>query len=80
MSATNLQSVNRSFDAATNAGRNHHLFAGSKLYLFRESLRPQMGGMRAFTGSKYVTLDWRTPRASVDFELYYALPRSDGPR
>jgi hypothetical protein len=42
--------------------------------------RPPNGGMRAFTGSKYVTLDRRTPRASVDFELYYAVPRSDGPR
>jgi len=42
--------------------------------------RPPQGGMRAFTGSKYVTLDRRTTRASVDFELYYALPRSDGPR
>jgi len=42
--------------------------------------RPPQGGMRAFTGSKYVTLDRRTPRATVDFELYYALPRSDGPR
>jgi len=36
--------------------------------------------MRAFTGSKYVTLDRRTPRASVDFELYYAVPGSDGPK
>lgn len=42
--------------------------------------RPPQGAMRAFTGSKYVTLDRRAPRASVDFELYYALPRSDGPR
>lgn len=42
--------------------------------------RPPQGGMRAFTGSKYVMLDRRTTRASVDFELYYALPRSDGPR
>lgn len=42
--------------------------------------RPPQGGMRAFTGSKYVTLDRRTPRASVDFEMYYASPRSDGPR
>jgi hypothetical protein len=37
-------------------------------------------GIDVVTGSKYVTLDRRTTRASVDFELYYALPRSDGPR
>jgi len=42
--------------------------------------RPPNGGMRAFSGSKYVTLDRRTPRASVDFELYYAVPGSDGPK
>ena len=42
--------------------------------------RPPQGAMRAFTGSKYVTLDRRTPRASVDFELYYAVPGSDGPK
>jgi hypothetical protein len=42
--------------------------------------QPPQGAMRAFTGSKYVMLDRRTPRATVDFELYYALPRSDGPR
>ena len=41
--------------------------------------QPPPGGMRAFTGSKYVMLDRRTSRATVDFELYYALPRSDGP-
>jgi hypothetical protein len=33
-----------------------------------------------FTGSRYVMLDRRTPRASVDFELFYASPRSDNPR
>jgi len=42
--------------------------------------QPPQNGMRSFTGSKYVMLDRRTPRATVDFELYYALPRSDGPR
>ena len=42
--------------------------------------RPPNGAMRAFTGSKYVTLDRRNSRATVDFELYYALPRSDTPR
>lgn len=42
--------------------------------------KPPAGAMRAFTGSKYVTLDRRNSRATVDFELYYALPRSDGPR
>ena len=42
--------------------------------------KPPTGGMRAFIGSKYVTLDRRNSRATVDFELYYALPRSDGPR
>lgn len=42
--------------------------------------KPPAGGMRAFIGSKYVTLDRRNSRATVDFELYYALPRSDGPR
>src|SRR4029079_16174372 len=42
--------------------------------------KPPTGGMRAFTGSKYVTLDRRNSRATMDFELYYALPRSDGPR
>ncbi len=42
--------------------------------------KPPTGAMRAFTGSKYVTLDRRNSRATVDFELYYALPRSDGPR
>lgn len=42
--------------------------------------RPPQGAVRSFTGSKYVTLDRRTPRASVDFELIYAFPRSDNPR
>lgn len=42
--------------------------------------KPPAGGMRAFTGSKYVTLDRRNSRATVDFELYYALPRSETPR
>ena len=42
--------------------------------------KPPTGGMRAFIGSKYVTLDRRNSRATVDFELYYALPRSDAPR
>jgi len=42
--------------------------------------RPPQGAMRAFTGSKYAMVDRRTPRATVDFEMYYALPRSDGPR
>ena len=42
--------------------------------------QPPQGAIRAFTGSKYVTVDRRTPRATVDFELYYALPRSDGPK
>jgi|GEM_PF-920005 len=42
--------------------------------------QPPQGGMRAFTGSRYVTLDRRTPRASVDFELYYAVPGSAGPK
>lgn len=42
--------------------------------------KPPQGGMRAFTGSKYVMLDRRTPRATVDFELYYAVPGSDTPR
>lgn len=42
--------------------------------------QPPRGGMRAFTGSKYVTIDRRNSRATVDFEMYYALPRSDGPR
>lgn len=42
--------------------------------------KPPTGAMRAFTGSKYATLDRRNSRATVDFELYYALPRSDGPR
>jgi len=41
--------------------------------------RPPQGAIRAFTGSKYATVDRRTPRATVDFELYYALPKSDGP-
>ena len=42
--------------------------------------RPPQGGMRAFTGSKYVTLDRRTPRATVDFGLYYANPGSGNPK
>ena len=42
--------------------------------------RPPNGAMRAFTGSKYVTLDRRNSRATVDFELYYAVPRSDTPK
>jgi hypothetical protein len=42
--------------------------------------RPPQGAVRAFTGSRYVMLDRRTPRASVDFELFYAFPRSDNPR
>ena len=42
--------------------------------------QPPRGGMRAFNGSRYVTLDRRNNKASVDFEMYYALPRSDGPR
>lgn len=42
--------------------------------------KPPTGGMRAFIGSKYVTLDRRNSRATVDFELYYALPRSDTPK
>ena len=41
---------------------------------------PPAGSMRTFTGSKYVTLDQRNPRATVDFELIYAAPRSDNPR
>ena len=42
--------------------------------------RPPQGAVRAFTGSRYVMLDRRTPRASVDFELIYATPQSDNPR
>jgi len=42
--------------------------------------QPPQGAIRAFTGSKYVTVDRRTPRATVDFELYYALPGSGGPK
>ena len=42
--------------------------------------RPPQGAVRAFTGSRYVMLDRRMPRASVDFELIYASPRSDNPR
>ncbi len=42
--------------------------------------QPPPGALRTFTGSKYVMLDQRTPRATVDFELIYASPRSDNPR
>ena len=42
--------------------------------------KPPAGGMRAFIGSKNVTLDRRYPRATVDFELYYAIPKSDTPK
>ena len=42
--------------------------------------KPPAGGMRAFIGSKYVTLDRRNSRATVDFELYYAIPKSDTPK
>lgn len=42
--------------------------------------RPPQGAMRGFTGSRYVQLDRRTKRASVDFELIYVFPRSDDPR
>lgn len=42
--------------------------------------RPPNGAMRAFTGSKYVTLDRRNSRATVDFELYYAVPPSGVPK
>jgi hypothetical protein len=41
---------------------------------------PPAGSMRTFTGSRYVTLDQKNPRATVDFELIYAAPRSDNPR
>jgi len=42
--------------------------------------KPPAGGMRAFIGSKYVTLDRRNSRATVDFELYYAVPGSGTPK
>jgi hypothetical protein len=42
--------------------------------------KPPTGAMRAFTGSKYATLDRRNSRATVDFELYYALPGSGTPK
>lgn len=42
--------------------------------------KPPAGGMRAFTGSQYVTLDRRNSRATVNFELYYALPGSGTPK
>lgn len=42
--------------------------------------RPPQGAVRGLTGSKYVLLDSRTTRASVDFELIYVFPRSDDPR
>ena len=42
--------------------------------------KPPAGGMRAFMGSKYVTLDRRNSRATVDFELYYAVPGRDTPK
>ena len=42
--------------------------------------QPPAGAMRMFAGSKYVMLDQRTPRASVDFELIYSSPRSGNPR
>ena len=42
--------------------------------------RPPNGAMRAFTGSKYVTLDRRNSRATVDFELYYAVQPSGVPK
>jgi hypothetical protein len=42
--------------------------------------RPPNGAMRAFTGSKYVTLDRRNSRATVDFELYYAVQPSGIPK
>lgn len=38
--------------------------------------KPPAGAMRAFMGSKYVTLDRRNSRATVDFELYYFVPPS----
>jgi hypothetical protein len=38
------------------------------------------GAVRFFNGSKYATLDRRSPRATVDFELVYAFPRSNDPR
>jgi len=42
--------------------------------------KPPAGAMRAFIGSKYVTLDRRNSRATVDFELYYAVPGSGTPK
>ena len=42
--------------------------------------KPPAGAMRAFMGSKYVTLDRRNSRATVDFELYYAVPGSGTPK
>ncbi len=42
--------------------------------------QPPNGAMRAFTGSKYVTLDRRNSRATVDFELYYAVQPSGVPK
>lgn len=39
--------------------------------------RPPQGAVRILTGSKYVQLDSRTTRASVDFEVIYTSPRSD---
>jgi len=42
--------------------------------------KPPAGAMRAFMGSKYVTLDRRNSRATVDFELYYAVAGRDTPR
>jgi len=41
---------------------------------------PPAGSMRTFTGSRYVTLDQKNPRATVDFELIYAAQRNDNPR
>ena len=42
--------------------------------------QPPNGAMRAFIGSKYVTLDRRNSRATVDFELYYAVQPSGVPK
>ena len=42
--------------------------------------QPPNGAIRAFTGSKYVTLDRRNSRATVDFELYYAVQPSGVPK
>src|SRR5215831_13628767 len=42
--------------------------------------QPPRGAMRAFTGSRYATVDRRTPRATIDFELYYAIPGSGNPK